>query len=219
MNDHRIETEQPSDPPGTGAWTGSLDAVSALVAMVDSGGRIVKVNRAFAESMGCDARDLECCELWELVEAEQVEVIRRLFSPSAPLDRPRVVRLQWLTGDNHRRPVFNPNAAGFADLPDKSFSLHFCFLTCGRRGNKRGRSSCAKKQAVKANESLGYPQPGSDLVNACIHSLTEEERPFGDPFFRLLDDRPAVFISAGRNDCQARCLCRTLIDCDSGFVA
>jgi len=115
MNEHRTLSEQPLGTSGTGPWTGALDAVSALVAILDGEGRIVKVNRPFADSVGCAAQELEGCELWELVEAEQVESIRQVFSSTTPLDRARMVRLQWLTGDNHRRPLlwtFSPLADG-----------------------------------------------------------------------------------------------------------
>ena len=75
MNEHRTLSEQPLGTSGTGPWTGALDAVSALVAILDGEGRIVKVNRSFADSVGCAAQDLEGCELWELVEAEKVVAV------------------------------------------------------------------------------------------------------------------------------------------------
>ena len=67
MDRHRTESEQPPETSGTGPWTGTLDEASALVAVLDGAGKIVKVNRSFAASVGCAAQDLEGCELWELV--------------------------------------------------------------------------------------------------------------------------------------------------------
>jgi PAS domain S-box-containing protein len=123
MDDHRSENEQTNPEQASGVWTEGLDSVEALVVVLDRGGRIVRVNQTFAESVGCSRPDLEGCELWELVEADQVDTIKRLFSAKNPFERPHILRLRWLSDDNHQQPI----VWSFSPLRDDEAQPGFAF--------------------------------------------------------------------------------------------
>ncbi len=85
------------------AW---LDAIGALVVVVDADGRIVGFNRACAQATGCGLEGVKGrlpCEV--LAVPEEAERIRGIFQKVLAGQSPQSIETHWLTRPDSRRPI------------------------------------------------------------------------------------------------------------------
>jgi PAS domain S-box-containing protein len=83
-----------------------LDTVGALVVVLDSGGRIVRFNRACEQMTGYGFSEIKGKRLWDLFQAsEEIESFAAIFNRSASEQQPRDYEGNWLTRDGAPRLV------------------------------------------------------------------------------------------------------------------
>ncbi len=114
MDRNRTENGQLPHGVGKAVWSAALDATTTLVVLLDSGGRVVRVNSALATALGRAPAEIEGQELGELVETEGAESLRELLSAEASRRRRVTLGLHWRNRADHRPPVlwsFDPLAS------------------------------------------------------------------------------------------------------------
>jgi PAS domain S-box-containing protein len=100
-----IEIASESNKAGPLAET-VLDAVDALVVVVDAEGRIVRFNRACERATGYDFEEIEGVPVWDVfIAPERVDAARTRFFRWRDGRGPTVVDLYWIRKDGHRRLV------------------------------------------------------------------------------------------------------------------
>jgi len=121
MSGHRRQTEQDTPDAGSRAWSACLDAIAALVVVLDDRGRIVEVNDAFAESVGTPPTDLKGRELWTLLNDRHAEQIKQLLTSHRPRDEHHILLPRRTDEDDDLGPriVWSFNALGPRSQPGR----------------------------------------------------------------------------------------------------
>jgi PAS domain S-box-containing protein len=106
MGEHPQQRVQRASEAEPRAWSANLDAITALVVVVDDGGRIVEANAAFAESVGSPPSDLKGRELWKLLDDHHAPRVEEVLT-SADLGNRGQILLPGRRGveGDHRPPI------------------------------------------------------------------------------------------------------------------
>ena len=104
MSEHRRQGVQRTSDAARRAWSARLDAITALVVVIDDHGRIVEANDAFAESVGSPPPDLKGHELWTLLHGRHALEIERVLTTANLADGVQVLLPGPLDGDADHRP-------------------------------------------------------------------------------------------------------------------
>lgn len=83
----------------------ALDAISALVVVLDQDGRIVGFNRTCEETTGFAVGELMGKRLWEMLVPEEAAAFKSAFQGMLAGRCPRVIKGRWLTKDNTQRLI------------------------------------------------------------------------------------------------------------------
>ena len=99
--------------PDTGTFTDAvLDTVGAIVVVLDSGGRIVRLNRAGCVLTGYSEDEVIGKHVWDLLLVpEEIEKVRGVYSELRSGKFPNSYENYWISRDGHRRLIAWSNTA------------------------------------------------------------------------------------------------------------
>jgi PAS domain S-box-containing protein len=119
MGEHRRQGVQHASDAAPRAWSANLDAITALVVVVDDRGRIVEANDAFAESVGSPPPGLKGRELWTLLDDHHAPRIEEVLTSADPGDGGRILLPERRHGEGDHRPpiVWSFSPLGRRSIP------------------------------------------------------------------------------------------------------